>query len=247
MKLDSRKSPQGSGYRNERPCTAISDVRGDVTLFAKASSDQVLENYARAVIIEMGGSTGLASPMLGGAKLKRTAAPGTLTLARDIGKAVREARKQLADPVESMLSVADVELLFRGKITSVERRMTKGFSRGEIEIQGMGSNLGETRSIEFQDEELIARRHNDIIATVSDLISIVDANSAEPITTEVPRYGLRVVVLRIPAPGLLRTELALHVVGPAAFGYDVEYRHPVGTYGIVLQRKEERSAYVQTQ
>ena len=49
---------------------------------------------------------------------------------------------------------------------------------------------------------------------------------AEPITTEMLRYGLRVAVLGIPAPRLIATPEALEVVGPAAFGYPgVAYDH----------------------
>ena len=51
-------------------------------------------------------------------------------------------------------------------------------------------------------------------------------------TTELLRYGLRIAVLGIPAPGLLKTEKALRVIGPAAFGYpDVPYRPLAGRYG----------------
>ncbi len=48
---------------------------------------------------------------------------------------------------------------------------------------------------------------------------------------EVVRYGLRVIVVGIPAPEVLRSERALAVVGPAAFGYDVPYRPLPGIYG----------------
>ena len=67
---------------------------------------------------------------------------------------------------------------------------------------------------------------------VPDLICLVDQVTAEPVTTEVVRYGLRVAVLGIPAPAMLRTPAALAVVGPAAFGYhDVMYEPLPGVYG----------------
>ena len=70
-----------------------------------------------------------------------------------------------------------------------------------------------------------------ILAVVPDLICIVDCETATPVTTEVLRYGLRVTVLGIPAPPLLRTPEALAVVGPRAFGYDAAYAPLGGTYG----------------
>ena len=36
-------------------------------------------------------------------------------------------------------------------------------------------------------------------------------------------YGTRVAVISVPAPTQLKTEIALNVVGPGAFGYDVEF------------------------
>jgi DUF917 family protein len=74
-----------------------------------------------------------------------------------------------------------------------------------------------------------------VLCSVPDLICIVDAETAEPITTEMLRYGLRVAVIGIPAPYLIATPEALEVVGPAAFGYpEVEYRPLPGVYGGAL-------------
>ena len=77
----------------------------------------------------------------------------------------------------------------------------------------------------FKNENLIARTGSgQVLAVVPDLICIVDAESAEPITTELLRYGLRIKVIGIPAPEALKSAAALRFVGPAAFGYrDVEY------------------------
>ena len=68
------------------------------------------------------------------------------------------------------------------------------------------------------------------LATVPDLISIVDVEHGESVPTEEIKYGLRVAVLALPAPNLLSTPEALKVVGPQVFGYEgIEY-HPVGVY-----------------
>ena len=47
-----------------------------------------------------------------------------------------------------------------------------------------------------------------------------------PVTTEQVRYGLRVSVVILPANPLLKTPQALKVVGPRAFGFDVDYFEP---------------------
>ncbi|MCO5219073.1 MAG: DUF917 domain-containing protein [Thermomicrobiales bacterium] len=123
---------------------------------------------------------------------------------------------------------------FAARLPSVERRVAKGFSRGEVIIDGLDDNRGDTLHIDFQNENLIARRGEEVLASVPDLICIVDSVTAEPITTEVLRYGLRVTVLGIPAPRLLKTPEALAVVGPGAFGYDVPFVALPGVYGSEL-------------
>jgi DUF917 family protein len=99
--------------------------------------------------------------------------------------------------------------------------------------EGSGIGSGDSLRIDFQNENLIARTDGgEILAVVPDLICLVDEDSAEPITTEIVRYGLRVVVLGIPAPEMLKTQEALRVIGPEAFGYwDVPYVPLPGTYG----------------
>ena len=68
-----------------------------------------------------------------------------------------------------------------------------------------------------------------VLATTPDLITIVDADSGQPISTEELRFGLHVAVLVLASSPLLRTQRALEVVGPRAFGYDLEFK-PVAEY-----------------
>jgi DUF917 family protein len=212
---------------------ALADPRGHEVIFANIADPIVLERYARVVTIEMGGAAGYAFPPMTAGEVRRTAIPGTVTLAIEIGRAVRAARAALADPIDAALTVAGGQRLFQGKIVDVERRMLGGFARGVLELDGTGDDSGRSLRIDFQNENLIARTGaGEILAVVPDLICLVDEDSAEPVTTEIVRYGLRVVVLGIPAPEMLKTPQALDVVGPAAFGYtDVPYVPLPGTFG----------------
>jgi DUF917 family protein len=212
---------------------ALADPRGHEVVFAKVSDPVTLERYARAVTIQMGGAAGYAFPPMTADEVQRTAVPGTITLALAIGRSVQSARTSHTDPAEAVLAVAGGRRLFRGKVVDVERRLLGGFARGVVEIEGSGAESGRSLRIDFQNENLIARTDDDeILAVVPDLICLVDQDSAEPITTEILRYGLRVTVLGIPAPGMLKTPEALAVVGPEAFGYaDVPFIPLAGTFG----------------
>ncbi|KAK3086626.1 hypothetical protein FSP39_021189 [Pinctada imbricata] len=121
-------------------------------------------------------------------------------------------------------------ILFTGKISMVRRETTDGFNKGYLIVEGFDDG-GEKVKIDFQNENLVARRlqvgrdhDGEVIGSVPDLITVLESENGEPVPTECVRYGLRVSVLLLPAPSLLKTEKALPVVGPKAFGYkDVDY------------------------
>jgi DUF917 family protein len=214
------------------PCT-LADPRGHEVVFDKIADPVTLERYARAVTIQMGGAAGYAFPPMTAEQVRQTAVPGTITLGIAIGRAVRQARASHANAVNAALAVSGGQRLFHGKIVDVERRMLGGFARGVLQLEGFARDAGRSLRIDFQNENLIARDGNgEVLAVVPDLICLVDEDSAEPITTEIVRYGLRAVVLGIPAPEMLKTPAALAVVGPAAFGYgDVTYTPLPGVFG----------------
>src|SRR5207248_4348288 len=202
---------------------ALCDDKGNVVIFAATQDALWTERLGRVVTIAMGGHAGLAMPVLRGAELKRTAIWGSLSRARTIGAALRRAQAEKRRP-ETALEPLGGRLLFRGKITDVERRTTGGFARGSVSLLGHAGDAGDSLRIEFQNENLVARRGDEVVATVPDLVCILDDETGEPTSTETLRYGLRVAVVGFPADPKLTTPVALAVVGPAAFGYDLPYR-----------------------
>jgi len=212
---------------------AIADIRGHTATFDNITDANVLERYVRVVTVQMGGGSAAAGPMMGGAEARRVSIPNTLTLAVRLGEAVLAARRTHADPSDAALAVTGGQKLFHGKIVDVERRLEGGFNRGHVTLEGTGPDSGRRLTVDIQNENLVARAEDGtVLCAVPDLICIVDAETAEPITTEVLRYGLRVTVLGIPAPAMIATPRALEIVGPAAFGYpDVAYVPLPGVYG----------------
>jgi DUF917 family protein len=63
-----------------------------------------------------------------------------------------------------------------------------------------------------------------VLASVPDLIIVLDSETAEPVTTEDIRYGFRVTVISAPCDPRWRTPAGLALVGPRYFGYDFDYR-----------------------
>lgn len=221
---------------------ALVDAADRAAIVPQAVSDLWGERIARNIAVSMGARAGFASTIMNGAQVKQAGVHYTMTLAHHLGERVIEAREKKSDAPPVVADALEGQLLFRGKITDVNRRTTKGFARGTVKISGFGPSrhppiaLGGTRGvleIEFQNELLIARINGEVVVTTPDLICIVTEDDGEPVTTEALRYGTRVAVIAAPAPPQLKTEIALEVVGPRAFGYDVEFTPlPGGVIGL---------------
>ncbi len=208
---------------------AVFGARGD-NCVVEALDNYYLENLTRGIVVRMGGHGHCAFFAMTGKQLKETAIPNTLSLAIRLGRAVREAREQQTDPIEAIVGVTTNSLygpgipFFRGKVLGVERHTGGGFVRGKAVVAGLDEHQGETLEVEFQNENLIARCGDRVLAMVPDLITFLDAETGVPITTEAIKYGFRVVALGIPTPAMMRTEAALKVWGPRAFGYRLDYQ-----------------------
>jgi DUF917 family protein len=203
---------------------ALCDEKGNTVIFSEVQSALWLEKLARAGTVAMGCTATFALPPISGWQVKAWGVKYTVSQAWRLGRAVVQARAEKRDPVAAILAQEGGQPLFRGKIVDVVRWTTGGFARGRLEIEGFEYYAGSTLQIEFQNENLIAHLNEAVVATVPDLICIVDSETGRPISTEEIRYGLRVAVLGIPCSPLLRTPEALAVVGPRAFGYDLDYQ-----------------------
>lgn len=203
--------------------SAIADERGNRLVLSEVVDAKWLERIARVATIEMGGHTGIATAVMDGAFCRQSIIPNTLGLARSIGTAVLEARDTKSDPSDAVIEVAGGMRYLRGKVTDVHRRTTKGFARGYMTVDGVDEDSGRSIRIEFQNENLVIWEDEEPKVTVPDLISLVTTDTGEPITTELIRYGFRADVLVLPCPALMKTDRALEVVGPRAFGIDLDY------------------------
>lgn len=210
----------------------LEDAKGVIAVLRNLPDATTAERYARALTWAMGGSAGLVLSVLTGKEIRRHGIPGTLTLAETIGHAMARARSAHRSTVEGIADVVPgSRYLFEGKVVDVERRTAAGFARGVITIEGLGSRRGETLTVDFQNEYLIARRagpNDDVLLTVPDLLVLLEQESGRALGSEAVRYGLRLHVLGLPAAFEMKSERALAVVGPTAFGYDVPFQPLVG-------------------
>lgn len=198
---------------------ALADDKGNEVVFGAVQDMYWLERLARRVTVEMGAAAGMAQAPMRGDFVKATAVPGTVRLALDVGRAVLAARRARSSVVAALADLIGAVRLFEGKIVEVRRELRGGFAVGYVHLEGSDGDRGRDAAIDIQNENLVLRVEGEIVASVPDLIMVLDADHGEPITTEVLRFGQRVVVIGLPCHERLRTPEALAVVGPAAFGY----------------------------
>ena len=196
------------------PCV-MTDERGN-TLVIETIGGRWIERVVRAVAVEFGARASSTEYLLTVEQAREAAVLSTVSLACRIGELLRTAE---VEPVAEL----DGFRLLKGKIVDVERRTTGGFVRGSALVDGLGGDAGRSLRIEIQNENLVARDGARVVASVPDIITVLDDDSGSAITTERLRYGQRVSVVALRCDPIWRSERGLATAGPRAFGYDFDY------------------------
>ncbi|EHK98436.1 putative Hydantoin utilization protein A [Glarea lozoyensis 74030] len=153
------------------------------------------------------------------------------------------------------------KVLWKGKITGVERTLRMGHVYGEVIIENVDMTgtgdpgdiaTGKKLKIPFKNENILTievsedgheevsnhssapsskSNYVQIIASVPDLICVIDAQNGEAIGTPEYRYGLLVIVLGITASEKwTSTARGLEIGGPKGFGMDDVVYKPIGVF-----------------
>jgi hypothetical protein len=200
------------------PCV-MTDERANLIVF-RALTGHWMERLARAAAVEFGGRAASTEYGLTVEQARTATVPETVSLAIGIGETIIAAQD---NPVAAVTGLLGAARLIEGKVSDVERRTTKGFVRGSVIIEGLGDDTGRLVRIELQNENLVALEQGRVLASVPDLICVLDTQSADAIATERVRYGQRVTVIAFGCHQVWRTERGLALAGPRAFGYDFDY------------------------
>lgn len=209
---------------------AMADGHGNAILI-ETVDNRWTESFARVLTVQMGAVAMVAAYPATVAQLREGAVPGTISQAQEIGAAIRRARREEAEPVETVRRAAGGFVVFAGKVGDVERRSDGGFSTGHAVVEGLDRYAGRRLRLDFQNEFLAAHVDGEIAVTVPDMITLLDLDTGEPFTAESLRYGFRVAVIGIPCTPQWRTPAGLGLAGPRCFGYDVDYVPVEERYG----------------
>ncbi|KAG0646245.1 hypothetical protein D0Z07_8135 [Hyphodiscus hymeniophilus] len=223
--------------------STICDGNGQVMFMTKAKSELMVERAFRAALSQMGSHVACAKGPISGKNTKCWVVEHTISLSWRIGRAVALSRSlnQIDTVAESIISevggAESARVLFKGKIVGVDRMLRMGHVYGEVIIEGMSlrgdgdSEFQGRVKIPFKNENIVAIQEEDdgsetVLASVPDLICVIDAQNGEAIGTPEYRYGLLVIVLGIVASEKwTSTPRGLEIGGPKGFGMDeIEYK-----------------------
>jgi DUF917 family protein len=225
---------------------------GDGTFITMTSSrtDKLVDKALRAAVVEMGCSAGKAGPPKSAAVVQQQAVENSVSLAWWIGRAIA-LEKNIADKAERIIDAvggpASGKILAEGKIVRVERVLRTGHTYGVLEIDGhaidaaMGTRTKAMIRIPFKNENAFVEaaslenaesgQSTSILASVPDLIAVLDSETGMGLGTPEYKYGLKVVVIAIAASHhWTSTARGLELGGPASMGFDEVKYVPIGKY-----------------
>jgi len=211
------------------PTPAIAtDYRGVVTEF-DTTDIMEFERQIRQCALSSGGMVTSAEHPMSGRQLKDSIVPGTITFSIALGRILREHRgnaHRIYEPLSKLFASSiygDLFHLYTGKVVDSATRIVGGYDIGEATIAPF-DGAGATLDISIKNEYLVARIDGRTVASVPDLITILDYETSTPINAERLRYGQRVSVYGIGCPEFYRTTRALEFVAPRCFGFEIEYQ-----------------------
>ncbi|KAL2808327.1 hypothetical protein BJX63DRAFT_39161 [Aspergillus granulosus] len=221
------------------PMTIASGDGSFVTMTA-SRTDKLVDKILRASCVEMGCRAGSAGPPKTSKTVREQAITNTVSLAWWIGRAIAS-EKNVADRASRIIDEVggseSAAILGEGKITSVERVLKTGHTYGVLEVDGtLKDGTKAVLKVPFKNENafveaILPNGESKILASVPDLIAVLDVETGSGLGTPEYKYGLKVVVIAIAAsPRWTDTTRGMAVGGPGSMGFEeIEYV-PIGKY-----------------
>lgn len=186
------------------------------------------ERQIRSYAMAMGGMVFTAEHPMTSEQARRAIVPGTISFALELGRTLSRHAGSAAlieEPLRALFATSgygEFRRLYTGKVVDIQRKTEGGFDVGEALIESIGGE-SEPLRLAIKNEFLLAQVGERVVASVPDLITVVDHETATPINAERLHYGQRVTVFGIGCPAHYRTERALEVVAPRCFGFSMDY------------------------
>ena len=203
------------------------DYAGNIVTF-ETENTVTYERHIRAMSGAMGGMITAVEHPMSGRQLKESIVRDTISFSMELGRILREYRgsaRRIAGPLGEAFAdslYGGLSHIYTGKVVDYASSIVGGFDVGRARIEPFDQD-GPALTIDIKNEYLVARIGQQVVASVPDLITVLDYETSTPINAERLRYGQRVTVYGVGCPEFYRQDRALDVVAPRCFGFDFDF------------------------
>lgn len=205
----------------------------DHVVLVQADTGDWLERLARSAVNAFGDTGASAEYVMPVEQARKSVVLGSISRAARIGNVLAGcAGAPTAAAVAKVAEEFGGVCLMEGKVSAVARVQGKPTFAANLRstalLDGINDDRGRCLRLEAGHEFLAVLEDGEVRATTPDIITLFDVYSGDTVSTDTLRYGQRVVVLALPCPDLWLEPAGLELVGPRAFGLDLDY-HPLVT------------------
>ncbi len=199
---------------------------GETFVLEGIRDDRRAETLVRALSTVSGHDIAAIDHALPMRDLRKALIKGTISKALDLGAAWRAARAAKEDVAQVIAAKGGGLVAFEGDISACTYAVRDGFTIGTIELNGSGRCAKRLMKISVKNENMACWCDGEVLATVPDLICLIDRRAGRQISNPDCHVGQAVSVVLLPAPEVFRTEQGLCIFGPGYAGVDAPYAWP---------------------
>lgn len=203
------------------PSVIVSET-GNIILVKEYSDIDDYEAIARYLSVLAGRFVAVVDTPLKLEEAEKAVVKESLTLCYNVGRAVRNARREGRNPIEAVVEALKGWKIFEGEIVEYKWRDESGFLVGEVIVEGLGNWSGRKFKSWIKNEHIIGWIDDKPAVMPPDLIAFL-RDDGEPLTNTVLKEGMKVNVVACKAPEVWRCKRGLELFGPRHFGFNLDY------------------------
>jgi len=213
-------------YINGLPAAPIvtANAFGETVICENVMDDERAEHIVRALSVVSRNDIAAIDHALEVREIRHAVIPGAISMAMRMGEVWRKAKDVGSDVPDAIATEGQGAVVFRGTVDENNWKTENGFTIGDIAIEGIEENSGDTYRIWLKNENMIGRLNGQVHATIPDLICLIDTETGYAVTNPNYYQGQKVAVVVLPAPAPFLTPKGLSAFGPAYLGLKQEYR-----------------------
>lgn len=203
------------------------DRWGDVIHIPESVSSAMVDRIGRHLCSAAFGGVAVARALLPASEARKSLVRGSCEASYQAGRVLREAREAGDDPVAAVAEHLNGFHLFDGRVERTEEDPESGyqFHICTHHITGNGAFDGQECAIWVKNEHHIVWLDGEPKALSPDIIAVFDRASGLPLTNHQIEAGRGVAVIAVPPlDPRWRSEKGIELLGPRAFGFDIDYQ-----------------------